>query len=99
MCESTSDPQQGSSCKCAVCQAHRTFQEHLAQVPEHLKPYFEALYDIHVHTALDRDYYAAIVDGSWPDADELIKRIRDRKAAVKTRESNVVPIKGEARST
>jgi hypothetical protein len=47
-------------------------------VPEH-QEYFRAMYDQLLEVEHDRDYYRVIVDGTWPNADEVIKHIRSKR--------------------
>lgn len=37
------------------------------------------MYDQLEEIETDRDYYRVIVDGTWPNADEVIKHIRSKK--------------------
>ncbi len=65
-------------CECAVCQRNRLFQQHLENVSSDSRYFFEQLYDAFLETEMDRDYYKVIVDGTWPNADEVIKHVRSK---------------------
>ena len=66
-------------CDCAICVRTRSFNTVVeALVPEH-QEYFRAMYDQLLEVEHDRDYYRVIVDGTWPNADEVIKHIRSKR--------------------
>lgn len=67
------------TCSCDVCKQSITFREHLDRIPAELHEYFQELYDVLIHAQFDNDYYKAIIDGSWPEADLIIDRARKRK--------------------
>jgi len=64
------------ACNCELCQRDQTFTERLARVPEAERGYWEGIYTSLLHAEMDRDVNAAVIDGSWPDADDWIKRAR-----------------------
>lgn len=65
-------------CECGVCKRNRLFQQHLENVSSESRQFFEQLYDAFLETEMDRDYYKVIVDGTWPNADEVIKHVRSK---------------------
>ena len=66
-------------CECAVCIRSREFDAQVQGVPVEHQEYFRAMYDQLMEIEMDRDYYRVIVDGTWPNADEVIKHIRSKK--------------------
>jgi hypothetical protein len=69
------------SCECSICQRSLLFKQTLERITETKdKQFFEDLFSHLYNVEMDRDYYRSIVDGSWPDSDEVIKQRReDRK--------------------
>lgn len=67
-------------CDCHVCQRHRSVQAQLDQLPQPQRAFFESLLDTLDNVEMDRDYYRAILDGSWPDADRVLAGFRARHA-------------------
>jgi hypothetical protein len=61
-------------CNCQVCQDTRHFRTELKQLPAEHQSIFEGLYDNLLHVEMDRDYYHAILEGSWPSAQEILAR-------------------------
>ena len=51
----------------------------LLQLDEDQRQFFEQMYESLIETQYDLDYYKAIVDGSWPMADEIIARKRRKE--------------------
>jgi hypothetical protein len=72
-----------NTCNCAICQRSQQFQEALKLVPETDKQFWKDLFSLLYDVEMDRDYYRAIVDGSWPNADEVIHQRRTKKEASK----------------
>lgn len=66
-------------CECSVCQYSRKLQANLEGLPPEQKAFFEDMYDILIHTEMDRGYYYAIIKNQWPGSDEVIQRYRDEK--------------------
>lgn len=60
------------TCECKVCVQMRAMETNLATLNPEQRSFFEAIYDDLVHASDERDYYRALVDGSWPNADEVI---------------------------
>ena len=65
-------------CDCQVCQQGREFKRRLELVPEPERPYWNDLYETLIHAEMDRDWYRAIFDGSWPDARRMLLRAARR---------------------
>lgn len=66
-------------CECSICQQITEFYKYLETVPNDSKPYFLDLYDALIEASSDLEYYKSIIDGSWPNADEVIERFRKTK--------------------
>lgn len=64
-------------CNCQVCQDTTHFRAELTQLPAEHQPVFEGLFDDLLHVEMDRDYYHAILDGSWPSAAEILSRFHN----------------------
>lgn len=60
------------SCNCRVCVYAREVQKHLNDLPKKHAEFFEDMYNQLVHTEMDRDVNQAIIDGTWPSADEQL---------------------------
>lgn len=67
-------------CNCDLCNFLREYREHLSHVPEEHRPFFEELMDMYLGQGEDYDVAQAIIDGSWPTADEWIKDKRVQRA-------------------
>lgn len=72
-------------CDCKVCAREREVRAQLELLPAPQRSFFEGLYDDLTHAELDRDYYHAVLDGSWPSADEVLKSMRAKLAAKATK--------------
>lgn len=70
------------SCDCTVCNRTRLFKEELGKIPESSHEYFISLFNEMEQAETDRDYYKVIVDGTWPNADEVIKHVRTSKKSI-----------------
>lgn len=68
-----------STCNCEVCMRSEKFTKLTEDMSDTHKAVFWELYDILLHSELDLGYYKSLVDGSWPDADTVIHRVRNRK--------------------
>lgn len=69
-------------CECAICIRSRSFEDRIQGVPIEHQEYFRAMYDQLMEIEMDRDYYKVIVDGTWPNADEVIKHVRSKQRNV-----------------
>ena len=64
-------------CECEVCYFSRLVNEQIQKLEDpEAQNFFLNLYDMVVHAEMDRDYYKAIVEGVWPNADEIIAKHR-----------------------
>lgn len=64
------------SCQCKLCSRTREFRTKLEAVPEQEREFWSNMYEYLCETEADRDYYKAVVEGTWPTADEVIKNHR-----------------------
>lgn len=64
-------------CECELCVRTKKFRASLEKIPESERAFWTDLYDHLFHVEVDRDYYKSIVEGSWPNADEVISNYRD----------------------
>lgn len=77
-----------SECQCQVCCFSRFVGKQLEKIEdENAKLFFQNLYDLYIETEMDRDYYKAIIDGHWPQADEIIKNRREKLSS----SSDIIP--------
>jgi hypothetical protein len=68
-----------SKCECQVCYFSRLVNAEIQKLEDpDAQNFFMNMYDMLVHAEMDKDYYKAIVDGQWPNADELIKKRREK---------------------
>jgi hypothetical protein len=65
-------------CECKLCIRTKKFRASLEKIPESEREFWIGLHDDLYHVEVDRDYYKSIVDGSWPNADEVISNNRSR---------------------
>jgi hypothetical protein len=65
-------------CKCDVCQDSRRFQAELEKLPSEQQPVFQVLYDILLDNAMDLEHARAVLDGSWPSAQETLELFRQK---------------------
>ena len=64
-------------CDCPVCFKINLLDEHLAKIEdEDVKKFFINLSESYISIETDRDYYKAIIQGVYPDADTRFKEIR-----------------------
>ena len=66
-------------CKCHICERYRGITGWIIPLPLPTRTHAEKLLSDLINTEEDRDYYRCLVDGSWPKADEIIQRIREKK--------------------
>jgi hypothetical protein len=69
-------------CGCKLCSDNRAEQKRRKEIgfddfPENAKNLILQLDDIIGNLMMDVDYAEAIIDGSWPNADEIIKNRRE----------------------
>lgn len=60
------------TCDCRICKRHREFKAWLKTIPKAARPFAENLMLELDHSEDHADYLQAIVDGSWPSADQQI---------------------------
>jgi hypothetical protein len=65
-------------CKCDLCQDSRRFQAELEKLPSEQQPVFQVLYDILLDNAMDLEHARAVLDGSWPSAQETLEFFRQK---------------------
>lgn len=70
-----------SKCPCSVCQRHTAFEKQLEGLPADKAEFFREVKDAADHVEMDRNYYRALLDGSWPNADAVIVGFRARRRA------------------
>lgn len=62
-----------SMCDCKVCKYGRLVEDNLADLPSPQKEFFEDMYERLCSTENDLDVCNAILDGSWPNADSILR--------------------------
>ncbi len=68
-----------SDCQCQICCFSRSVSAEINKLEDpSSQEFFLNLYDMLIHTEMDRDHYKAIIEGKWPNADDLIKRRREK---------------------
>jgi hypothetical protein len=70
-------------CKCAVCSEYRSETNRRKELgfddfPETAKKLIKKLDDEIDGLKFDNEYLSCIIDGTWPDADEIIKARRNK---------------------
>ena len=86
-------------CQCDLCTTHRIINKYIPKKErEVVKECFERL----MNRAADGDYYSAIIDGSWPSAEEILrnslKRIEENKKSLNQIENKIKKIKNKSRN-
>ncbi len=66
-------------CNCGVCKFSRRFSKWRDKLPKSALKFADELYERMANFEDDAGYYHAIVDGSWLDADKIIKRERKKR--------------------
>ena len=68
-------------CECDVCHFSRLVNAQIQKLEdEDAQNFFLNMYDMLIHTEFDRDYYKAIIDGTWPEADKMIMKYRNKRS-------------------
>lgn len=67
-------------CDCATCTYNKLVSSKLAELPEHQRAFFAELHENYGMAKADLNYAEAIIDGSWPSADECIAGAREERA-------------------
>lgn len=67
------------SCQCELCQYTRKFDEHAKSItsPE-ARQFFEDMFERLNCAESDAEIKQAVIDGSWPNADEVIAAARGK---------------------
>ena len=60
-------------CDCNLCKENRLIEYHIEKIPEEQKNFFEGFIERHYDDALSAEYNKAILDGSWPNAVEILE--------------------------
>jgi hypothetical protein len=68
-------------CHCPVCQDSARFQSELIKLPAERQGVFRDLYDNLLEKEMDVEYHRAVLDGSWPAADEIIAKFHGQPAS------------------
>ncbi len=69
-----------NKCECDVCHFSRLVNAHIQKLEdEDAQNFFMNMYDMLIHAEFDRDYYKAVIDGTWPEADTLIQKYRNKR--------------------
>jgi hypothetical protein len=66
-------------CNCGVCKFSRRFSKWRDKLPKSALKFADELYERMANFEDDAGYYHAIVDGSWLDADRIIKHAREKR--------------------
>lgn len=66
------------TCECRICVRHRSIRQTVRDGDvEELRALVKDLSSDWDNAEMDRDYYRAIIDGSWPSADAIIANMRE----------------------
>lgn len=65
-------------CDCRLCKRSREVRAALERIPEQEREFWSRLHEGLFETEADLEYYKAIVDGTWPNADEVIANHRKK---------------------
>lgn len=69
-----------ASCECAVCvegQKYRALINEICEKDPALGDRVKELHEAFIETQMNRNYFRSLVNGDWPNADEVIKRKRE----------------------
>lgn len=66
------------ACDCKLCVRNRLIDSQINLLPENQQAFFTDMFDLLLNTEMDLNHCEAIIDGSWPDSDEIIARKRDK---------------------
>jgi hypothetical protein len=61
-------------CECDLCTYGRKVREQLALIPEPQREFFKDMHLQLFDAEAELNYYQAIADGSWPQAEEILTR-------------------------
>lgn len=62
------------TCKCKHCHESDDFEYLKSKLSEEDKAVLERIYCELIHTRIDLNWYEAVFDGSWPNAEEHMRR-------------------------
>lgn len=65
-------------CECKSCKMSAAYEVALEHVPEEHKAVFVELYEECVHAQTDAAYYRSIVEGVWPNSEEILAQYRQK---------------------
>jgi hypothetical protein len=68
------------TCRCKVCLYYEEFNDRIDLLPVEHQEFFRSMYDDMVHLQSKHNHQRAIINGSWPNADEIIKHKRKHYA-------------------
>jgi len=63
-------------CDCNLCKRSRRTQIELDKLTEEQREFWSNVYDFLFETEADLEYYKSLVEGTWPNADEVISNYR-----------------------
>lgn len=64
------------TCQCDFCKRSRRIALARIGLSDEAKQLIDDLHNELVHAELDRDVHKAVIEGTWPGADEIIKHTR-----------------------
>jgi hypothetical protein len=67
-----------SNCNCETCQYTEAFNNHLQMIPKEQHEFFSDLYEGYLDKCMSLDFANAVIDGTWPIANEIITLSRKR---------------------
>jgi hypothetical protein len=66
-------------CDCIECQYREELQTHLDAIPEEHRKFFDNLYEMYYQASFDAEYYRLIVNGQYPNSQEILEAHRGYK--------------------
>lgn len=66
-------------CDCDQCQFNKKYQDELDKLPPDAQAFFSDVYDQLAQAETDVSYYRCIVNGVWPNSDEIIAQARKKQ--------------------
>jgi hypothetical protein len=68
------------TCRCKVCLYYEEFSSRIDLLPVEHQDFFYQMYDKLCYREDEVAQCRAIIEGTWPNADEIIKRKREKHA-------------------
>lgn len=68
-----------TKCNCAVCSYYERVKSAIDALPTEHQEFFNIMYDDYVHLQSKYNHQRAVIDGSWPNADQIIKHKRMKR--------------------